>query len=295
MNGILKRFLLIMLLVLPATIMLSGNGGSLVVRAQDEDILEGEEDDIDATIETDDGDTTTEEEGALEEKEEEEEDDRPLKASPDCESNILFTAPTSTDFPAGEIVRFLVGFVNKGKKEFYVENMEASFRYPQDYSYHIQNFSMVDYDRTVEPGREATFSYAFTPSETFSARPFGLTVNLNYRDTDGNSFQDAVYNDTVNIVEKDEGFDGETFFLYVFLAAAAVLLLVLAHQFLGSFGKKRLSKPKPVIETGTQNKGDVDYDWLPEGTIGSGSSPRRSPKTSPRQRRSKRGAGSDKE
>lgn len=283
-----------MLLVLPATIMLTGSGSSsLVARAEGdnvEDILEGEDEDIDATIETEDGEAG----GALVEEKEEEED-KPVKASPDAETNILFTKPTSTDFPAGETVRFLVGFTNKGKKEFYVENMEASFRYPQDYSYHIQNFSMIDFDRTVESGKEATFAYAFTPSETFSARPFGLTVNLNYRDTEGNSFQDAVYNDTVNIVEIDEGFDGETFFLYVFLAAAAVLLLVLMHQFLGSFGKKRLSKPKAVIETGTQNKGDVDYDWLPEGTLNQGSSPRRSPKTSPRQRRSKRGAGSDKE
>ena len=31
--------------------------------------------------------------------------------------------------------------------------------------------------------------------------------------------------------------------------------------------KKRLSKPRQPIEMGTQNKGDVDYDWLPEGTL----------------------------
>ncbi len=30
--------------------------------------------------------------------------------------------------------------------------------------------------------------------------------------------------------------------------------------------KKRLSKPRPV-EMGTQNKGDVDYDWLPKETL----------------------------
>ena len=35
----------------------------------------------------------------------------------------------------------------------------------------------------VEPRRQATFEYVLTPSETFSARTFGLTINLNYKDS----------------------------------------------------------------------------------------------------------------
>ena len=46
-----------------------------------------------------------------------------------------------------------------------------------------------------------------------------------------------------------------------------VLLLVGAQQLLASFGKKRLSKPKQLIEMGTQNKGDVDFDWIPKDTL----------------------------
>ena len=45
-----------------------------------------------------------------------------------------------------------------------------------------------------------------------------------------------MFNDTVNIVEEEDGLDGETFFLYIFLAAVAVLLLVGAQQLLSSFG-----------------------------------------------------------
>ena len=120
-------------------------------------------------------------------------------------------------------------------------------------------FTAVRYDRQVEASRQATFEYAFTPSETFNARPFGLTINLNYKDgvshlcyhrrrfhvvslnnydaientvikvqgddptveieqinaidkllQEGNLFQDAVFNETINIVDADEGLDGET-------------------------------------------------------------------------------------
>ena len=53
---------------------------------------------------------------------------------------------------------------------------------------------------------------------------------------EGNEFQNAVFNETINVVEPDEGLDGETFFLYVFLIAIVVLLLVGAQQLLTTFG-----------------------------------------------------------
>jgi len=288
--------------------MLAGNGvQSGVARADDqvvddaEDIIEGEDEDADATVETDEGPaegvvTDTGNEG---EEKEEEEEEKPLKPSPDADTHLLFTKPVaSQEFPAGHLVKLLVGFTNKGDQDFVVETMDAAFRYPQDYSFFIQNFTTVRFARTVEPNRQATFEYAFTPSETFNARPFGLTINLNYKDAEGNIFQDAVFNETINVVEPDEGLDGETFFLYVFLVAILVLVLVGAQQLLASFGKKRLSKPKQVVEMGTQNKGDVDFDWIPKDTLDAmnNKSPRRSPKskTSPRQRRLRTsGAGDD--
>lgn len=70
------------------------------------------------------------------------------------------------------------------------------------------------------------------------------------------------------------GLDGETFFLYVFLAAGVVLLLVIGQQTLLSVGKKRSgggssSRKSAPVETGTNNLNDVDYDWLPKQTLAS--------------------------
>jgi translocon-associated protein subunit alpha len=277
----------------------NGAGSNLVAQAEDdvmddniEDVIEGEDDD-EAKVETDDGTADIHPDmAATETDKEDEEEEPPMKPSPDADTYILFTKPSGTDFPAGDMVKFLVGFTNKGDKDFVVDSMDASFRYPQDYSFYIQNFTVARFDRVIEPSRQATFEYVFTPSETFNARPFGLTINLNYKDAEGNIFQDAVFNDTVQIVEPDEGLDGETFFLYVFLAAVAVLLLVGAQQLLSGFGKRRLSKPKP-IEMGTQNKGDIDYEWLPKETLQEiNKSPRRSPGKSPgRRRNAKRSSG----
>ena len=52
----------------------------------------------------------------------------------------IFAWPdVGTDLPAGQPVKLLVGFSNTGNQDFIVESMDAAFRYPQDYSFYIQN------------------------------------------------------------------------------------------------------------------------------------------------------------
>jgi len=200
--------------------------------------------------------------------------------------------------PAGKDVHFLVGFANRGKKEFIIDTMDASFRYAQDFSFHLQNFTAIAYNKVVKPQQEVTLGYQFFVSEAYSTRPYGLTVSLYYRDNAGGQYMNAVFNETVNIVELDEGLDGETFFLYVFLVAVLVLVVVAGHQFATQMKRKHLggSSSKSSgkqVERGTSNPNDVDYDWLPQETINSFSKSPKASKQSPRQRKVKRGTGSD--
>lgn len=305
MAKLLGHFFLFLLLVLPTTINLMNSGRQNgFALAEDADLVEGEEEE--ATVETDDGATeetgTAETESAVTDKggeEDDDDDEKPLTASSDADTYILFIRPvTSADLPAGKVVRVLVGFTNNGKNNFIVDNMEASFRYPQDFTFYIQNFTNVHYNQVIEPKRQASFEYEFIPNEALHARPFGLVININYQDEDGNIFQTSVFNETVNIVEADEGLDGETFFLYVFLTAVIVLVLVGAQQLFTSLGRKtRTIKPRVTVELGTE-KNDVDYEWLPKEMLQElNKSPRRgTPKVSPRKRRqNKRSTGAGEE
>lgn len=224
------------------------------------------EDDI-VDAEGDDGSVTGEDA-------ETEDDSEPLQTtSPYADTYLLFTKPSYTpgqqlDLPAGKPVEFLIGFTNKGPNEFVVESVEASFRYPMDFNYYIQNFSAVAYNKEVKPGNEATVSYAFLPSDQFAGRPFGLNIALNYRDSNGVQFSEAVFNETILTSEVDEGLDGETFFLYLLMAGVVVLLLVVGQQYLlGSSGKRKRTSTKKTIETGTANDSNIDYEWLPQETL----------------------------
>lgn len=85
----------------------------------------------------------------------------------------------------------------------------------------------------------------------------------------GITFSEAVYNETIQVVELDEGLDGETVFLYVFLAACVILALVAGQQLLAMQGRKfrSSSSRKTPVEMGTSNPNNVDFDWLPKETL----------------------------
>lgn len=277
-----SQLLCLSVLVLPAFLFVVSPGSIPLARAEDDIDDEAPEEEVEV-----DGDEA--ETGDVGEAEEE--DDGIPKASPNADTTILFVKPDvapvpgGMELPAGKLVEFLVGFTNKGGDDFMVESVDASFRYPQDFNYVIQNFSAIGYYRTVKPRQQATISYSFIVADAFAARPFGLQINLAYKDKAGKQFVSAVFNETVSIVELDEGLDGETFFLYVFLAALCVLVLVLGQQFLAGFGRRKRGRPV-VPERGTASDGQVDYDWLPESALKS-TTPKNSPRQSPRQRKNR--------
>merc|ERR1719228_904321 len=106
---------------------------------------------------------------------------RPPSATPWTSLSTCRTSPSA---------EFLVGFTNKGDQEMVVDSMEASLRYPMDFTFHLQNFSAINYVKAVKSKQQATVAYSFIPADAFAGRPIGLTINLHYRDAAGNFFID---------------------------------------------------------------------------------------------------------
>lgn len=212
-------------------------------------------------------------------------------ASSDVQVNFLFTSkspePNTKELVASQLTKFLIGFSNRGEKDFVVKAIDTSFRYPMDFTYHIQNFSAVRYERVVQPKQEATFDYAFIPSDQFIGRPLGLVVNLHYMDADGAYYTHAVYNETINVVEDETAFSTETGFLYVVLAALGVLVLFLGQHYLTKLTRKPASSSssyQPTAQEVGTNKNEVDYEWIPRTNFMEKKSPK-SGHQSPRSRR----------
>ncbi|KAM4588199.1 translocon-associated protein subunit alpha-like [Odontesthes bonariensis] len=280
-----SKSLLLFLLAFPCGLISFGHVSA------DSDSAEDIVDEADAAVdEEEDEEEVLVEEDQMQNSEGDEDDsdeaaDKLTASHPDADTTIIFT--TGEEFPANEIVRFLVGFSNKGSQTFTVQSLEASFRYPQDFQFFIQNFTALPLSTVVQPQAQASFEYSFIPAQPMAGRPFGLVILLNYIDTEGSVFQTAIYNQTVTIIEREEGLDGETMFLYVFLIGLVALVVFGLYQVLESRTRRRISVK---VEKGTAGINDVDISWIPQETLNAMS--KASPKTSPR-KRTKRAAGTD--
>jgi len=285
-------------LLLGACVFLLSSSTIRTINAEEDPVVEEEEtsepEDVDTKVESEPDGTESEETAPTgKDAPDEEEDTSGMKSSSNAVTTVLFPDYPEKNLPAGKPIYVVVGLHNKGENDFIVDTIDASFRYPQDYSYFIQNFTGSQYNRVVQPNTETSFLYAFHPHESYGGRPFGLTVMMMYKDADGNQYGSGVFNETITFKELEETFDGETFFLYVLLAATALLIIFGLNYALNHSKLRKVMPSKPATEVGTQNsRNNVDYDWLPKETTEFG---KPSPRQSPRQRKVKRNAGSGSE
>lgn len=66
------------------------------------------------------------------------------------------------------------------------------------------------------------------------------------------------------IIERKNRLDGETIFVYMFLAGLRHLVVVDLHQLLESSKNKR---PIQKLEMDTSSQNDVDMSWSPQETL----------------------------
>jgi len=144
-------------------------------------------------------------------------------SAPDVSTAVVFPSHNDGKIPSGAEVPIIIGFRNNGDKRYNITHIEASFNYPQDYSYFIQNFTEQHYHYLVGPSEEITLEYTIFPDPLLDMRDFGLVVSVYYHDGNhiqvGNNYTSVVYNTTVDIIELDTGFDPQSFFATVAVIA----------------------------------------------------------------------------
>jgi translocon-associated protein subunit alpha len=181
-------------------------------------------------------------------------------AAEDVVTSYVFPDNPAKVFPAGEPVEVLVGLRNKGSRQYNITSIDASFNYPLDFSYFIQNFTRWEYGMPVSASQEVSLSYMFRPDAMLEPREFGLLVNVHYTDSTGKAYTSVAFNGTVDLVESAGGWDAQSFF-----AVLAVLALVgvggfFGYRSLSTWAKKQKTAKK--VEYGTKVRHEVEDDWL---------------------------------
>lgn len=74
--------------------------------------------------------------------------------SQDVEAAAYFIGNEKNEFPVGSTATALISFDNQGTGAFEVKTIEGSFRYPQDFRYYLQNFTIDVVNVTVPAGEQ---------------------------------------------------------------------------------------------------------------------------------------------
>lgn len=187
----------------------------------------------------------------------------PLRCHRRLLTTALLVAARAIEFASGDAIEALVSFTNNGDEPFVLISIDGSLHYPQDFRYIIQNFTMARYNISVAPGVQQTLQYVFEPDASLDARQLGMVIQLYYTN-ENEAFRDAVFNATIDIVNKDSKFDGEAFFLYVALAGLATLLLFGVSRVVSGGHKhqgRSSAATKRTVELGTKSA-VVNSEWL---------------------------------
>uniref|UniRef100_A0A0K0G1H2 Translocon-associated protein subunit alpha n=1 Tax=Strongyloides venezuelensis TaxID=75913 RepID=A0A0K0G1H2_STRVS len=211
-------------------------------------------------------------------------------SSPDVKTTFLITSPIDAQMTkelyAGSDAEFVIGFQNKGDKDFHVLYSEASFRHPMDFRQIFQNFSTPKYEQIVRSKDEGTFDLSIIPHPYFAGNPLTLTIDIYYHDSDKVQYKTNVFNSTVFVVKDTTGFSFQNISLFFTLIGIMGGLGYLIYtQFIT--GGERASTRKAPVEVGTSSD-EVDYEWIPkdilnkekgDGNTSSGPSSPKTPKT----------------
>mmetsp|Transcript_29920 Transcript_29920/g.55936 ORF Transcript_29920/g.55936 Transcript_29920/m.55936 type:complete len:260 (-) Transcript_29920:67-846(-) len=180
----------------------------------------------------------------------EEDEDYEIGPSSDIETAFKFVDYDDKKLELGEIIKVLFLVSNKGDVGFNVTHVMASLRSPYDYNYHIQNFSIMPVGVLVPPAREASFEYLFKPDPSLEPTEFWLTAEIFYNSSEDRTYKSAIFNGTVDLVEKSAEVDVRKFFKYLLVLAVFGAMGYGGYVMTVGGGKKK-KKRTPVVKAST--------------------------------------------
>ncbi|MEW5307889.1 MAG: hypothetical protein WDW36_010258 [Sanguina aurantia] len=181
-------------------------------------------------------------------------------AGPGLTTGYFFPDHANKNFPAGELVKVVLGIHNEGPETYNITAVMGSINAPNDFKVYVQNLTRQMYMQMLEPGQELSLEYTMMPSKDLPARDFIMAITLFYSDKRFAMKSSTFFNSTVEVVEVKKFIDTDLLFLYLLLLSifgAAGYFLLQYIQGLGFL--KNVGKKSKRVETSQR---DSDDEWL---------------------------------
>ncbi|KAL0480436.1 translocon-associated protein subunit alpha [Acrasis kona] len=199
-------------------------------------------------------------------------------SSPDVGVYSFLPSIHDNTIEVGKSADVLMGFTNNGDRPFNVQYIRGYLVSPVDPTHILYNFTGTPVNVTVEAEEVATLLYRFKTNPQMDAREFGVVVDVFYLNEDRDTFATTFFNRTLNFTEASEGIDAKNIFSYLFLFIMLGLLGFGAFKLASQTQsyKKYFGAPKKVtstvtttsvsnniLRTGPLESQQIDLDYVP--------------------------------
>ena len=191
----------------------------------------------------------------------------------DVLTSSVFLGHTAASIPAGSEISALVGFHNVGNRPYIVKSVQGSIRDAADFSFVLQNFTLLDVGTSIDGGEQASIMYKFLPENSLDPRDVSFEIAVNYADEDDDAvFSSAAFNGTITITDSETG---TPLLVYIKSLVAFACIIYGALQFVPGAEevttqiKSQAKSAMDQVETGTTKKAEVSWT---DGMIQAGKS-----------------------
>lgn len=171
----------------------------------------------------------------------------------------VFPKHATKQFPAGDLIKTVVGIHNDGSQPYNISAIMGSLNSPFDFSMYIQNFTVQYYFQVVEPGEELAVEYVFRPDPILSPREFIVALTVFYEGTKNGYYSDTFFNETIDIVEMEKLVDTDLIFMYATIIGLLAVGGYFAYKALGNAGLIKKAKKGRAAAPTSGPTHDEDY------------------------------------
>lgn len=167
-------------------------------------------------------------------------------------------------FPAGEVVKVVLGLRNDAAEPYNVSAILGSLNSPIDFKRYFYNFTQQVYFQVVEPGKELSVEYVFVPPKQVPPTDYQIALTVFYEGAEGLK-STTFFNQTVEIVEVKKLIDTDLIMLYILLISLMAVGVWYVWGWLKEGPLKGMLGPKKKAKKQEKTKAvraDDDDEWV---------------------------------
>lgn len=181
----------------------------------------------------------------------------------------------------GKTIQTYVGLSNRDARAYRVTGIAGSLNRVEGFRTYVQNLTVTSFNRTVEPGSEASLSYSFSLNDRLDVRPYRLALTVFYQRASvaaGSApasarYSATFYNATISAVDNSSVVDSRTFAIGAVVVLGGIAAAVAAIRGSVSDGDTGAGRAKGSSKSGVEmgtasgDTGDDEDEWLSEHRV----------------------------